>query len=126
MRASRGAPQFEAGHPAEYEQRLAKGTGGALHERPLSSLHAGRPVKELVCGRPAQDQHGRLCRVDARRHAGQVAGAERAIGRVRANHRQIGHTLAKLKVAHALAELIDFSDDIVARTKGSRRAAVCA
>ena len=56
----------------------------------------------------------RLRRVDARGHAGQIFGAERAIGGVRADHRHIGHAVAELKAAHAIAELIDFPDDIIA------------
>jgi ABC transporter substrate binding protein len=81
----------------------------------LSSLYPGRAVKELVCGRPAQDQRGRLRGVDARRHAGQVAGPERAIGGVRPEYRQIGHPVANLKAAYAPAELIDFPDDVIAQ-----------
>ena len=82
MRAARGAPQIEPGQPAEGEQRLTDGAGGSLHEHTLASLHPGRAVKELVCGRPAQDQRGRLRRVNARRHADQAVGPERAIGGV--------------------------------------------
>ena len=63
VRAARGAPQLKAGQPAEHEQRLADGAGGSVHEHALSSLHPGRAVKELVCGRPTQDQRGRLCRM---------------------------------------------------------------
>jgi hypothetical protein len=44
VRAARGAPQLEAGQPAEHEQRLADGAGGTLHERALASLHPGRTV----------------------------------------------------------------------------------
>ena len=66
------SPQLEAGQPAEHEQRLADGAGGALHERALAALHPGRTVQELVRGRPAQDQCSRLGRVDACRHASQV------------------------------------------------------
>jgi hypothetical protein len=45
VRAARGAPQIEAGQPAEArEQRLADGAGGALRERTLASLHPGRTV----------------------------------------------------------------------------------
>ena len=81
----------------------------------LASLHPGRAVQELVGGRPAQDQRGRLRRVDARRHAGQVVSPERAIGGVGPDHRHIGHAIANLKAAHAIAELIDFPDDIIAQ-----------
>ena len=55
MLAARGAPQLEAGEPAEDEQRLTDGAGGSLHEHALASLHPGRAVKELVRGRPAQN-----------------------------------------------------------------------
>jgi hypothetical protein len=47
----------------------------------------------------------------------QVAGPERAIGGVRPEYRQIGHPVAKLKAAHAITELIDFPDDIIAQHK---------
>jgi hypothetical protein len=86
-----------------------------MHEHALASLHPGRGVKELVCGRPTQDQRSRLGRVDARRHVDQVAGPERAVGGVRPDHRHIGHAVAELKAAHVIAELIDFPDDIIAQ-----------
>ena len=65
MRAPRGAPQLQSGQPAEDEQRLADGSGGADHERALALLHPGRSMQELISGRPAQDQRGRLRRVDS-------------------------------------------------------------
>ena len=71
-------------------------------------------MKELVGGRPAQDQRGRLRRIEARRHAGQAVSPERAIGGIRPDHRHIGHPVTYLKAAHALAELIDLPEDIVA------------
>jgi hypothetical protein len=70
MLAARSAPQLETGQPAEGQQRLTDGAGSSLHEHALASLHPGRAMEELVRGRPAQDQRGRLRRVDARRHAG--------------------------------------------------------
>ena len=72
--AARGAPQLEAGHPAEREQRLIDGTGGSMHERALASLRQGRAVKELVCGRPAQGQRGRRWRAQAARSRACSAG----------------------------------------------------
>src|SRR4029077_9334653 len=42
--AARGAPQLEAGKPAEHEQRLADSASGSLHEHALASLHPGRTV----------------------------------------------------------------------------------
>src|SRR5262249_56287181 len=80
MLAARATPQLEAGEPAEGEQRLTDGAGGSMHEHALASLHPRRAVKQLVRGRPAQDQRGRLRRVEARRHAGQAISPERAIG----------------------------------------------
>src|SRR5215831_947525 len=44
MRAARRAPELEVGHPAEHEQRLTDGAGGALHEHALASLDPGRAV----------------------------------------------------------------------------------
>jgi hypothetical protein len=44
MLAARGAPQLEAGQPAEDEQRLTDGAGGSMHEHALASLHPGRAV----------------------------------------------------------------------------------
>ena len=113
MLAARGAPQLEAGQPAEGEQRLTDGAGGPMHENALAPLRTGHPVEELVRGRPAQDQRGRLRRVEARRHAGQAVSPKRPIGGVRTDHRQIGHAVANLKAAHAIAELIDFPDHII-------------
>jgi hypothetical protein len=74
MLAARGAPKLEPSHRAERKQRLADGTDGSMHEHALTSLYPGLAVKELVCGRPAQDQRGRLRRVDARWHTGQALG----------------------------------------------------
>ncbi len=84
-----------------------------MHEHALASLHAGGAVQELVRRHPAQDQRGRLRRVDARRHAGQVVGAQRAVGGVRAEHRHVGHAVADPKAFHAIADLIDLPDDVV-------------
>ena len=120
--AARGAPQLEAGQPAEREQRLTHGAGGALHQHALSALHPGRARRVLVGGRPAQDQCGRLRCVDTRRHTGQAAGPECAIGGVRPEDRHIGYAVAHLKAAHALAELIDFPNDVIAQHQ--RRPAV--
>jgi hypothetical protein len=53
--------------------------------------------------------------VDAGRHAGEVVGPERAIAGVRPQDSHIGHSVAELKVAHAITELIDFPDDIIAQ-----------
>jgi hypothetical protein len=58
--------------PAEGKRRLTDGTGGSLHEHALASLHPGRAVEELVRGRPAQDQRGRLRLVEARERAKRV------------------------------------------------------
>ena len=44
MLAARGAPQLEAGQPAEDEQRLTDGAGGSMHEHALASLHPDRAV----------------------------------------------------------------------------------
>jgi len=118
MRAARGTPQLEARQTAEHEQRLADGAGSSLHEHALALFHPGRAVEELIRGRPAQDQRGRLRRVDARRHAGQAVSPERAIGRVGADDRHIGHAVPELKTADAIAELIDFADDVVPHHKG--------
>ena len=86
-----------------------------MHEHALAPLHPGRAVQKLVRGRPAQNQRGRLRCVDVRGHAGQVVGPERAIGSVRPEYRQIGHPISKLKAAYAIAELIDFPDDVIAQ-----------
>jgi hypothetical protein len=80
-------------------------------------------MEELARGRPAQDQRGRLRRVEARWHAGQAVGPKRAVGGVRPDHRQIGHAVANLNAAHAIAELIDFPDDIISQHE--RRPAGC-
>jgi hypothetical protein len=88
-----------------------------MYESALSLLHSGRAVKELVCGCPAQDQRDCLGCIETDRHTGEVAGAERAIGGVRTNHRHIGNAIAKLKSAHAIAELIDFSDEVITHYK---------
>jgi len=42
--AARGAPQLEAGEPAEGEQRLTNGAGGSMHKHALASLHPRRAV----------------------------------------------------------------------------------
>jgi hypothetical protein len=39
---------------------------------------------------------------------------ERTIGGVRSDHSHIGHPVANLNAAHAIAELIDFADDVIA------------
>src|SRR6516164_11689752 len=52
-----------------------------------------------------------------------MARLQRAIGGVRSEHRHVRHALAELKSHHALAELIDFADDVVAHHEG--RAARC-
>jgi hypothetical protein len=49
----------------------------------------------------------------------------RAIGSVRSDHRQIGHAVANLKAAHAIAELIDFPDDIIDRELITESCATC-
>ncbi len=36
-------------------------------------------------------------------------------------HGHVGHAVAKLETAHAFADLIDFTDDIVAKDEGGRR-----
>ena len=118
MLAARGAPHFEPGQPAEGEQRLTDGAGGSMHEHALAWRHVGRTVQELVRRRPAQDERGRLRRVDARRHASQVVGPERAIRGVRPDHCHVGHAVANLKAAHAVAELINLADDVIAQHEG--------
>jgi hypothetical protein len=71
-------------------------------------------MQELIGGGPTQDQRGRFRRVDTWRHACHAVGAERAIVGVRTDDRHIGHAFANLKAAYAIADLIDFSDDVVA------------
>jgi len=100
--------------PDAISARLTDGARGSLYQDALARADAGSAVQELVRGRPAQDQRGRLRRVEARRHAGQAVSPQRTIGGVRPDHRHIGHAVANLKVAHALAELIDFPDHVVA------------
>ena len=51
----------------------------------------------------------------ASRPAGQAVSPERAISGVRPYHRQIGHAVPNLKAAHAIAELIDFPDNIISQ-----------
>jgi hypothetical protein len=113
MLAARRAPQFEAGQPAEDEQRLTDCAGGSMHEHMLASLHVSRAMQELICGHPAQDQRRGLGRVDVRRHTRQVVRAERSISCVRSDHRHVGDAVANLEVAHAIAELVDFPDDVI-------------
>jgi len=72
-------------------------------------------VQELICGRPTQDDSGRLRGVDARRHTRQIVSPKRAIGGIRPEHRHVGHLIAKLKAAYAITQLIDLSDDIIAQ-----------
>src|SRR6266853_6200145 len=48
------------------------------------------------------------------RYGGESVSPERAIGGVRPDHRHIGHAVANLKAAHAIAELIDFPNDVIA------------
>lgn len=71
-------------------------------------------MEELARGRPAQDQRGPPPRRDppARGPSGQP---EAAVGGVRPT--TVGHTVANLKAAHAIAELIDFPDDIMTQHK---------
>ena len=84
-------------------------------ERALSSLNSGRAVKELIGGRPAQDQRGCLCDVDTRRHMAQPVVSERAIAGIRPDNRHIGHAVAKLEADYAVAQLINFADDVIAQ-----------
>jgi hypothetical protein len=93
MRASRGAPHLQPDQAAEDEQRLTNGADGTMDEHALASLHLGCAVRELVRGRPAQDQRGRLGCIDACRHASYAVGAERAIGGVGADHSHVGHAV---------------------------------
>ena len=65
-----GSPALDAGLLAEHDQRLADGAGGSLHEHALSGLDPGRAVKQLICGRPTQNQRGRLRRIGISRHTG--------------------------------------------------------
>jgi hypothetical protein len=73
-----------------------------MHEHALTAPHPGRAMKQLICSRPAQNQRGRLCDVNAGGNAGQIFCAERAISGVRSDHRQIGHAIADLKAAHVM------------------------
>jgi len=74
-------------------------------------------VQELVRGHPAQDQCRGLSCINTGWDRGQVPRPERAIGRIRSEHRHVSHTVAKPKPAHAIAELIDFPDYIIAHYK---------
>jgi hypothetical protein len=74
----------------------------------------GDPMEKLVRGGPAQNQRRRLRRIYARRHTGQLLGPERAIGRVRSEHGHVSHSIAQPKAAHAITQLIDFPDHIIA------------
>ena len=47
-----------------------------------------------------------------------MARLESAIGSIRSEHRHVRYTVAKLKSGHALAELIDFANDVVTHYKG--------
>ncbi len=58
---------------------------------------------------------GCLRRVEVHWHTGQPVGPERATGGVRPDHRQISDAIAKLKAAHAVAELIDFPHNVIAQ-----------
>jgi hypothetical protein len=114
MLRARGAPQLEASEIAKHEEGLAHGAGRAMHEHALTAPHPGRPMKQLIRGRPAQNQRGRLRDVDAGGNTGQIFCAECAISGVRSDHRQIGHAIADLKAVHVITELVDFPDDVIA------------
>jgi len=47
------------------------------------------------------------------RHAGELLGPERAIRGVRPNDRHVGNPFTQLKAAHAIAELVNLSDEVV-------------
>jgi hypothetical protein len=79
-----------------------------MHEHALTVLHPGRAMKQLIRGRPAQNQRSRLGDVNAGGNAGQIFCAQRAISRIGSDNRQIGHAIADLKPAHVVADLIDF------------------
>ena len=125
MRATRAAPHLQAGKLTEHEEGLADGASGSDDEHSLALLHSCCSMQRLICGRPAQDQRGRLSRVDGGRHADQVAGPERAICGIRPEDGHIAHAVAKLKAANAIADLIDFTYDVIAEHERRRRRIVC-
>jgi hypothetical protein len=63
----------------------------------------------------AQDKCCGFGCVDPGRHTRQVIRPERAVGGIRADNRHIGHTVAELEPGHAMAELIYFSNHVVAQ-----------
>src|SRR6266542_5575600 len=113
MLAARGAPQLEASEPPQDEQRLTDSPGGSMDEHALAWLHARRAVQELVRGHPTQDERRRFRLVDVWRHSREVVSTERSIGCVRPEHRHVGDAIADLEVAHTIADLIDFPDDVI-------------
>jgi hypothetical protein len=88
-----------------------------MDEHALASLNSGSAVQKLVCGRPAQDQRGRLRGVNTRRDATEVVGAKSTIGYIGSDDRHVSHTISNLKALHAIAELIDLPDDIISQHK---------
>ena len=74
-------------------------------------------MQELVRGHPAQDQRRGLSCVNTRWDRGQVPRPKRAIGSIRPENGQICHSVAELKALHAISELIDFPDYIIAHYK---------
>jgi hypothetical protein len=110
-------PDLKPCHSAEDEQRLTDCTGSSVHEHALRWTHLRSPVQQLVCRHPTQDQRGSFRRINAFRHRGQIACLKRPILSVGSEDCHVSDAVAEPKSAHTRAELIDFSDHVIAHDK---------
>lgn len=110
---SRGPPEFETGHLSERKQCLTDRASGTLDKNALTRTYLGRTVEQLVRCRPAQDQRGRFCRIDPSWDASHAIRSEGTIRYVRTENSHIRYSIADLKTAHSLPELIDFPYDAI-------------
>jgi hypothetical protein len=93
-----------------------------MHEHRLPALHRRHAVKQLVAGHVGEDEAHDLRRVEVRGHLDRVLLRHADTLRVRAPHHQRGDTVSHLQPRAPGAELLDDTDELVARRERRLRA----
>jgi hypothetical protein len=116
--AARRGPYLEPRELSERNECLPDRARCPEHEDALAGLHLGLPVKELVGGRPGEDQRGCLRRIDPDRYAYQVVCIEVAVPSVRARNGERSDTVADAKTNGCRAHAIDIPHHVVTEHEG--------
>ena len=110
----RGADDPDPGGAGKLDKRRADAAVGAVHEDGLTGPDLRDPVQHLPRGDAVDDERLGVGRIEPGRHGNKIGGVEHDVAAPPSDFRQRGHALPNQRSVHAIADLGDDADQVVA------------